>query len=105
MVEERKEVAVRCQLQVLIAQFRDYPREVEQVVVVVKRRRVEGDLHARAPLIDAGSTIWTSTGLPLCNDWTPASQTAAAAYPSHASGPSTLTPAWIASTQRWNSVS
>ena len=79
VVEERDEVAVRRQLQVLEAQFRDQPREVEQVVVVVERCRIECDLHARAPLIEAGSTIWTSTGLPLCNDWTPASQTAAAA--------------------------
>ena len=79
VVEERDEVPVRRQLQVLVAQFRDQPREVEQVVVVVERRRVQRDLHAHAPLIEAGSTIWTSTGLPLCSDSTPASQTAAAA--------------------------
>ena len=29
-------------------------------------------------MIDEGSTICTSTGLPLCNDWTPASETPAA---------------------------
>ncbi len=88
MVEERDEVPVRRQLQVLIAQFRYQTREFEQIVVVVERCRIECDLHVVHPLIDAGSTICTSTGLPLCNDWTPASQTAAAAYPSHASGPS-----------------
>ena len=79
VVEERDEVPVRRQLQVLIAQFRYQPREVEQLVVVVERRRIECDLHAHASLIEAGSTIWTSTGLPLCSDSTPASQTAAAA--------------------------
>ena len=57
VVEERDEVPVRRQLQVLVSQFRHQPREFEQLVVVVERRRIQCDLHRHAPLIDARSTI------------------------------------------------
>ena len=64
VVEERDEVPMRRQLQVLVAQIGYQTREVEQAVVVVERRRIQCDLHVHAPLIEERSTIWTSTGLP-----------------------------------------
>ena len=79
VVEERDEVPVRGELQVLVAEFGDQRREFEQLVVVVERRGIQGDLHRQAPGIDARSTIVTSTGRPLFSDSTPASHTAAAA--------------------------
>ena len=79
VVEERDEVAVRRQLQVLVAEFGDHAREFEQLVVVVERGGVQCDLHVTLPVIDARSTIFTSTGSPLLSDSTPASHTAAAA--------------------------
>ena len=63
VVEERDEVAVRGQLQVLVAQFRDHAREVEQLVVVVERRGIQGDLHVRRPPCRASSTIDALAGL------------------------------------------
>jgi hypothetical protein len=62
VVEERDEVAVRRELQVLVAQIRDNPREFEQLVVVMKRGRIQCNLHAHAPLIASRLTIVTSTG-------------------------------------------
>ena len=89
VVEERDEVPVRRQLQVLVAQIRDQTREVEQVVVVVERRRIECDLHVHAPLIEARVDHLRPRRACRCSATsTPASQTAAAAYPSHAPGPS-----------------
>ena len=49
VVEERDEVPVRRELQVLVTQFGHQRRELEQFVIVVKRRRVEGDLHVTPP--------------------------------------------------------
>ena len=76
VVEERDEVAMRGQLQVLVAQIRDHAREVEQLVVVVKRRGIQCDLHVRRPTRSASST---ATRSPVSSDRTPASHTAAAA--------------------------
>ena len=49
VIEERDEVAVRCQLQVFVAQICDQAREVEQVVVMVERRGIQCDLHVTLP--------------------------------------------------------
>ena len=46
VVEERDEVPMRGQLQVLVTQFRYHAREVEQLVVVVERRGIQRDLHS-----------------------------------------------------------
>jgi hypothetical protein len=40
MVEERDEVAVRCELQVFIAEIGYHARKFEQLMVVVKRRGI-----------------------------------------------------------------
>ena len=79
VVEERDEVAVRRQLQVLIAQ-------IGHQRAGIRAARSRGGTvwdparsSCHAPLIDARSTILTSTGSPLLSDSTPASHTAAAA--------------------------
>ena len=54
VVEERDEVPVRGQLQVLVAQFGHQAREFEQLVVVVERGGIQCDLHGLyAPLIES----------------------------------------------------
>ena len=50
MVEERDEVPVRGQLQVLVAQIGHQAREFEQLVVVVERGGIQCDLHRSGPL-------------------------------------------------------
>ena len=75
VVEERDEVAMRSQLQVLETQIRNHTGEFEQLVVVVERRGVQGDLH-QTPTLSASSTVTRS---PVSSDRTPASHTAAAA--------------------------
>ena len=49
MVEERDEVPMRGKLQIFVTQFRYHAREVEQLVIVVERRGVQGNLHVRHP--------------------------------------------------------
>ena len=79
MVEERDEVAMRGQLQVLVAQFGYQPGEFEQFVVVVERGGIECDLHVlRSPYRVAGHHRHLD-GLTGLSDRTPAAHTAAAA--------------------------
>ena len=75
VVEERDEIPMRGQLQILVTQFRHQTRELEQFVVVVERRGIQRDLH-QTPTFSASST---STRSPVSSERTPASQTAAAA--------------------------
>ncbi len=52
MVEERDEIPVRSQLQILVAEFGYHAREFEQLVVMMERRRVKCDLHRhRVPFL------------------------------------------------------
>src|SRR4029077_1249903 len=101
VVEERDEIPMRGQLQILVAQFRYHARELEQLVLVVERCGIQRDLHQVLTL----SASSTSTRSPVSSDLTPASQTAAAPQPSPAARPSTLTPDLTASTHRWISMS
>ena len=79
VVEERDEVSVRGELQVLVAQIGDHVREFEQLIVMVERSGVECDLHAQAPLIDSRGDHLDLDGCPVSSDCTPAAHTAAAA--------------------------
>ena len=101
VIEERNEIAMRGQLQELVAQIRYHTGEFEQLEIVVERGGIECDPH-QVLILSASST---ATRSPDSSDRTPAAHTAAAAYPSHAVGPSTLTPERTASTQRCSSMS
>ena len=102
VVEERDEVPMRGQLQVLVAQFRYHARELEQLVVVVERRGIQRDLqsgtHPSPQARHRRARRSPATGHPLRRPPRRRSR------PTRV-GPSTLTPDLTASTQRWISMS
>src|SRR5215207_8598960 len=128
VAEERDEVGFGRQFHPVIAQAGRNVGQLEDRMARVEHLRIKRQLHGRSPIRSGavmpgfgssaskttcralgGSRLVspsnrTGTFSPVCSACTPASQTATAAKPSHAPGPS-IEPSLAASTQHCNSVS